>query len=53
MDLRKDLDLTYLFITHDLDEAIRVSVAAEQKALDMSEWELAAQIRERRRTYLP
>jgi len=37
----------------DLDEAIRVSVAAEQKALDMSEWELAAQIRERRRIYLP
>lgn len=37
----------------DLDEAIRISVAAEEKALDMSEWELAAQIRERRRIYLP
>lgn len=37
----------------DLDEAIRISVAAEEKALDMSAWELAAQIRERRSIYLP
>jgi tetratricopeptide (TPR) repeat protein len=37
----------------DLDEAVRISVAAEEKALDMSQWELAAQIRERRPIYLP
>jgi tetratricopeptide (TPR) repeat protein len=37
----------------DLDEAIRVSVAAEQKALEIGAEELAAQIRERRPVYLP
>jgi tetratricopeptide (TPR) repeat protein len=37
----------------DLDEAVRISVAAEQKALALGEEELAAEIRERRRAYLP
>jgi tetratricopeptide (TPR) repeat protein len=37
----------------DLDEAIRISVEAERKALDLGEEELAAEIRERRRAYLP